>query len=336
MISSEKKMMEKFMRITNEKDENISSAFLNKYLYNLDNAIEAYFDNYNIDPCEDKIKEIEPNIEINEEKQFSIIPNFSNLLSFNLCKTLINDDKKEIEKLFKEIPSVINKKDLEINLKNKLCLFFLYDNNSIEKLKEIIEVIKTNLYINFKIENYCSIIKEEYKNSEIKLLLKEDVICPIIIFCHNINKEKGFNKNSIITVFDGKRESYDFPKFFIENLKQIKSNLCKNEQSFFGSNNYGTTNCRDNINEDNIINIKFIFPSGKCIEKTFLKNDTIETLYNYLISLGEELFSELDSTKFRIYINQPYTFFKEDSFKKTLREVNFNNNQIINIIDDSD
>ena len=83
MISSEKKMMEKFMRITNEKDENISSAFLNKYLYNLDNAIEAYFLNNNIDPIERKNIEIEPIIEIQKEKPFSIIPDFRKIFSFD-------------------------------------------------------------------------------------------------------------------------------------------------------------------------------------------------------------------------------------------------------------
>ena len=60
MSKEEKKMIQRFMTITKIKNENSSIAYLNKYLYNLDNAIEAYFLNNNIDPIERKNIEIEP------------------------------------------------------------------------------------------------------------------------------------------------------------------------------------------------------------------------------------------------------------------------------------
>ena len=339
MSKEEKKMIQRFMTITKIKNENSSIAYLNKYLYNLDNAIEAYFLNNNIDPIERKNIEIEPIIEIQKEKPFSIIPNFKKLISFDSCNNCFFEIENEIDEIFKDIPSIIDKNNFEKNLKQKLVLYILYDKNSISKLKEIMDIIKNNSYINFKIETFCSLIKEEYKNSSLKLNLAEDVICPIIVFCHNKNKDGGFNKNSIIAVFDGKRESYDFPSFFMEILKQNKNTINKFDKPSFSNHQYfvtdnGLNNNINGINEK--INIKFVFPGDKTIEKEFMKKDTIEDLYKYLLNLGDELFTELESDKFFIAIPHPFTPIKKDFYKKTLKELNFNNNQIINVIDDLD
>ena len=63
--------------------------------------------------------------------------------------------------------------------------------------------------------------------------------------------------------------------------------------------------------------------------------DTIEDLYNYLLSLGDKLYNELDSKQFYIAITEPFTPIKENYYKKTLKELNFTNNQRLNIMDNS-
>ena len=339
MSKEEKKMIQRFMKITNTKDENLSIAYLNKFLYNLDNAIEAYFSNNYINPIEKKNLEAEPVIEIQNEKPLSIFPNFTKMFSFDSCNNCLFENENKIDKIFKDIPSLINKNDFEKKLKQKLVLYILYDKNSISKLKEIIDIIKNNPYINFKIENFCSLIKEEYKNSLLKISLSEDVICPIIVFCHNKNKNDGFNKRSIIAVFDGKKESFDFPIFFMKILNQNKSTINQFDkpsfsiQEVFITDN-GLNNNKNGINEK--IKVTFFFPSDKNFEKEFFINDTIEDLYAYLLNLGDELYNELDSKNFYIAIPEPFTPIKEDFYNKTLKELNFKNEQTLNIIDNSD
>ena len=340
MSKEEKKMIQRFMKITKIQDENEAIAYLNKFRYNLDNAIDYYFIYNNIEPIEKKNLDIEPVIEIQKEKPFSIIPDFRKICSFDSCNNCLFEKENKNDQIFKDIPSLINKNDFEKQLKKKLVLYFLYDNNSISKLKEIIDIIKNNSYINFKIETFCSLTKEEFKNSFLKLNLCEDVICPIIVFCHNKNKNGGFNKNSIIGIFDGKRESYDFPSYFMEILNQNKSTINQFEKPSFSISTQqvfitddGFNNNKNGINEK--INIEFAFPGGEIIEKEFMIKDTIEDLYNYLLSLGDKLYNELDSKQFYIAITEPFTPIKENYYKKTLKELNFTNNQRLNIMDNS-
>ena len=84
--------------------------------------------------------------------------------------------------------------------------------------------------------------------------------------------------------------------------------------------------CKQNLpeepeeNDPNVCIIMFKYPNGeKNIEKRFLKSDKIIVLYNYVKSLGREIFSENTSYNFDLIQGLPYKNF-EESKNKTLEE----------------
>ena len=84
-------------------------------------------------------------------------------------------------------------------------------------------------------------------------------------------------------------------------------------------------------NNPDTCHIKFRFPDGeKCIERRFLKSDKIAALYNYVKSVGREIFSEPDSFDFEILFGYPPQNL-EDKKSNTLEEEGLFPNSILQI-----
>ena len=385
MNINESELVNQFMKITNISNKNFALAYLKKNKFDIENAIDEFFDNNNIDPCN-----VNNNDLLTEKNLSNILTNF---MSLEMCKNCIKN-RDTINSIFDGIPALINKNHLEKNLQKKLCLFFIYDDESFETLKNFLDFMKKNLYIFLKIQKYCVVLKDNYFNSGIELKLDKVLNCPVLLFCYNNLSKKGFIKSSVKEIYEIKKNNINnFPKFFLQALKKYKAqnNEIESETKEIEINNKeekneeindNNNNEKDNDNNNNkllnnnfinpklnkknslknikIINkiflqkpkeaknklpeepnlndlntilIQFQFPSDKRIERKFLISDKVELLYTYLISLDDQLYSELESKEFFLAFSQPYFPLKEEYFEKTLFELNFNKTQILVILD---
>ena len=385
MNINESELVNQFMKITNISNKNFALAYLKKNKFDIENAIDEFFDNNNIDPCN-----VNNNDLLTEKNLSNILTNF---MSLEMCKNCIKN-RDTINSIFDGIPALINKNHLEKNLQKKLCLFFIYDDESFETLKNFLDFMKKNLYIFLKIQKYCVVLKDNYFNSGIELKLDKVLNCPVLLFCYNNLSKKGFIKSSVKEIYEIKKNNINnFPKFFLQALKKYKAqnNEIESETKEIEINNKeekneeindNNNNEKDNDNNNNkllnnnfinpklnkknslknikIINkiflqkpkeaknklpeepnlndlntilIQFQFPSDKRIERKFLISDKVELLYTYLISLDDQLYSELESKEFFLAFSQPYFPLKEEYFDKTLFELNFNKTQILVILD---
>ena len=394
MSNNKNELIEKFMKITKISNNDFAFGYLKKYDFDLEKSIDLFFENNGINPCE--IKENNESDNTNS-KLFGILslPNFLSIQMFKNCK---RNENNSIDEKFTDLPSLINKKDFENYLDKKLCLYFLYDEDSKEEMKDLLNVIKNNSYINFKIEKYCVTLFNSFNSSNIELFLDDNLKCPIVLFCYNNINEKKFNKKSIKENFDGKKNVNEFPQFFFDTLKNYLFNLNKtssndnlefnektinneeintkineekkeeikiikneinlnnninNEIKFnqiYNQNNIPKLNKifylspfeaknklpeEPNLLDNDIVVILFLFPNHNRKQRNFLKSDKLEIVYTYLISLGKELYSELNSNYFYLALTRPYIPLKENYFNTTLSELNFNKTQLLIIINDT-
>ena len=165
MSNSNNELIEKFMKITKISNNDFAFGYLKKYDYDLEKSIDLFFENNGINPCE--IKENNESDNTNS-KLFGILslPNFLSIQMFKNCK---RNENNSIDEKFTDLPSLINKKYFENYLDKKLCLYFLYDEDSKEEMKDLLNVIKDNSYINFKIEKYCVTLFNNFNSSNIEL-----------------------------------------------------------------------------------------------------------------------------------------------------------------------
>lgn len=214
MNINESELINQFMKITNISNKNFALAYLKKNKFDIENAIDEFFDNNNIDPCN-----VNNNDLLTEKNLSNILTNF---MSLEMCKNCIKN-RDTINSIFDGIPALINKNHLEKNLQKKLCLFFIYDDESFETLKKFLDFIKKNLYIFLKIQKYCVVLKDNYFNSGIELKLDKALNCPVLLFCYNNLNKKGFIKSSVKEIYEIKNNNINnFPKFFLQALKKYK------------------------------------------------------------------------------------------------------------------
>ena len=274
MNINESELINQFMKITNISNKNFALAYLKKNKFDIENAIDEFFDNNNIDPCN-----VNNNDLLTEKNLSNILTNF---MSLEMCKNCIKN-RDTINSIFDGIPALINKNHLEKNLQKKLCLFFIYDDESFETLKKFLDFIKKNLYIFLKIQKYCVVLKDNYFNSGIELKLDKALNCPVLLFCYNNLNKKGFIKSSVKEIYEIKNNNINnFPKFFLQALKKYKeqnkeiesetkeieiNNKEEKNEEINDSNN----NEKDNDNNNNkLLNNNFINP--KLNKKNSLKN----------------------------------------------------------------
>ena len=274
MNINESELVNQFMKITNISNKNFALAYLKKNKFDIENAIDEFFDNNNIDPCN-----VNNNDLLTEKNLSNILTNF---MSLEMCKNCIKN-RDTINSIFDGIPALINKNHLEKNLQKKLCLFFIYDDESFETLKKFLDFIKKNLYIFLKIQKYCVVLKDNYFNSGIELKLDKVLNCPVLLFCYNNLSKKGFIKSSVKEIYEIKKNNINnFPKFFLQALKKYKAqnNEIESETKEIEINNKeeknekindNNNNEKDNDNNNNkLLNNNFINP--KLNEKNSLKN----------------------------------------------------------------
>ena len=86
----------------------------------------------------------------------------------------------------------------------------------------------------------------------------------------------------------------------------------------------------DDDNPDKCI-ILFRFPDGeKNVQRKFLKQDKIQVLYDYIKSLGREIFSENEHHHFSLLQTFPFKLF-DDKKDKTLEEEGLFPNSVLQI-----
>ena len=245
MNINESELINQFMKITNISNKNFALAYLKKNKFDIENAIDEFFDNNNIDPCN-----INNNDLLTEKNLSNILTNF---MSLEMCKNCIKN-RDTINSIFDGIPALINKNHLEKNLQKKLCLFFIYDDESFETLKKFLDFIKKNLYIFLKIQKYCVVLKDNYFNSGIELKLDKALNCPVLLFCYNNLNKKGFIKSSVKEIYEIKNNNINnFPKFFLQALKKYKAqnNEIESETKEIEINNKEEENEEINDNNNN-------------------------------------------------------------------------------------
>ena len=274
MNINESELVNQFMKITNISNKNFALAYLKKNKFDIENAIDEFFDNNNIDPCN-----VNNNDLLTEKNLSNILTNF---MSLEMCKNCIKN-RDTINSIFDGIPALINKNHLEKNLQKKLCLFFIYDDESFETLKNFLDFMKKNLYIFLKIQKYCVVLKDNYFNSGIELKLDKVLNCPVLLFCYNNLSKKGFIKSSVKEIYEIKKNNINnFPKFFLQALKKYKEQNkeiesetkeieINNKEEKNEEINDNNNNEKDNDNNNNkLLNNNFINP--KLNKKNSLKN----------------------------------------------------------------
>ena len=293
MNINESELVNQFMKITNISNKNFALAYLKKNNFDIENAIDEFFDNNNIDPCN-----VNNNDLLTEKNLSNILTNF---MSLEMCKNCIKN-RDTINSIFDGIPALINKNHLEKNLQKKLCLFFIYDDESFETLKNFLDFMKKNLYIFLKIQKYCVVLKDNYFNSGIELKLDKVLNCPVLLFCYNNLSKKGFIKSSVKEIYEIKKNNINnFPKFFLQALKKYKAqnNEIESETKEIEINNKeekneeindNNNNEKDNDNSNNkLSNTNFI--NSKINKKNSLKN--VKTINKIFLQKPKEAKNKL-------------------------------------------
>lgn len=82
--------------------------------------------------------------------------------------------------------------------------------------------------------------------------------------------------------------------------------------------------------DPNSTSIVFRYPDGeKRVERRFLKTNKVQTLYDFVFSLGKEIYTEPDYSKFSLI--QPFPFKTYDNMDKTLEEETLFPNAVLQI-----
>ena len=195
MNINESELVNQFMKITNISNKNFALAYLKKNKFDIENAIDEFFDNNNIDPCN-----VNNNDLLTEKNLSNILTNF---MSLEMCKNCIKN-RDTINSIFDGIPALINKNHLGSG--------------------DFLDFMKKNLYIFLKIQKYCVVLKDNYFNSGIELKLDKVLNCPVLLFCYNNLSKKGFIKSSVKEIYEIKKNNINnFPKFFLQALKKYKA-----------------------------------------------------------------------------------------------------------------
>ena len=109
--------------------------------------------------------------------------------------------------------------------------------------------------------------------------------------------------------------SYNSELYYNELIKNNNFNHSKKKNSNYSNNNINNGFSKEN---NNITTIVFRFPSSKSVKKTFYIYDRIELMFDFINSLGDEIFKELKQKTFIFSQPFPNKFFtlreKEQTF----------------------
>ena len=250
-------------------------------------------------------------------------------LANQLIELSLNEEMKNIQKV---IFPIFDKSDIgQEMIKNgkidkfpSLLLCKYKNNKNLYIIEKITESINKTL-LSEKLKNiYSSIKKRESskkKNSNINL---------------NLNKKPIFSAGDIIAqqkrdleelerMVNEKREKKE--KEELEKKKKEEELIKLNEKIELIKKNLPEEPNDSNPNKSIIV---FRYPDGeKNIERKFLKNHTIQILYDFVESLGREIYTEENLNKFILI--QTFPFKKYEDKEKTLEEEGLYPNSVIQI-----
>ena len=250
-------------------------------------------------------------------------------LANQLIELSLNEEMKNIQKV---IFPIFDKSDIgQEMIKNgkidkfpTLLLCKYKNNKNLYIIEKITESINKTL-LSEKLKNiYSSIKKRESskkKNSNINL---------------NLNKKPIFSAGDIIAqqkrdleelerMVNEKREKKE--KEELEKKKKEEELIKLNEKIELIKKNLPEEPNDSNPNKSIIV---FRYPDGKKnIERKFLKNHTIQILYDFVESLGREIYTEENLNKFILI--QTFPFKKYEDKEKTLEEEGLYPNSVIQI-----
>ena len=250
-------------------------------------------------------------------------------LANQLIELSLNEEMKNIQKV---IFPIFDKYDIgQEMIKNgkidkfpTLLLCKYKNNKNLYIIEKITESINKTL-LSEKLKNiYSSIKKRESskkKNSNINL---------------NLNKKPIFSAGDIIAqqkrdleelerMVNEKREKKE--KEELEKKKKEEELIKLNEKIELIKKNLPEEPNDSNPNKSIIV---FRYPDGeKNIERKFLKNHTIQILYDFVESLGREIYTEENLNKFILI--QTFPFKKYEDKEKTLEEEGLYPNSVIQI-----
>ena len=157
----------------------------------------------------------------------------------------------------------------------------------------------------------------ELINKNIKKILGPDSNYNILTDAEILEKQK----NDMMALENQALKSQEEEKVEEEKLKEIDIRAEKAKNEIGDEPNAG--------NEDSTT-ICFRYPDGeKRIERRFLKSDKIRKLYDYVTSLGREIYTEEGNNTFSLY--QPFPPKKYDNMENTLEKEGLFPNAIIQI-----
>ena len=288
---------------------------------------------------------------------------FSPLLTlFSSCYNHSDSDEEDDSKIFHFLPNKV--KDFSkftLYIKKYLGIIFFYDRNNFEFLKEFINKICRNTTIMDILKQKCLIFpilstsSNGYKIQDI--ISDSNLTCPSLIFCYNKEKENIFGKNNIIEIIKEESMSIDiFYKTLTNLIMQIDEKNNINKNILQESNSYNILTDGEILKKKEILEniektaeelkkkfeiepdkdnpdcctISFRFPDGdKRQDRRFLKNNKVKDLYDYVKSLGNEIYTEEGNGVFSLY--QPFPPKKYENMENTLENEGLFPNAVIQI-----
>ena len=206
----------------------------------------------------------------------------------------------------------LNVFNLKKILDNKLGLIILYSNerdliifNNIKKDTDI------NLILAKSYKEIYNPINSNFSQSIIKILDidNNNQHFPLLLIIITLKNERTLNSKCLISYL----HRNEINENSIKNM--IKQNQYKNNTIIAEPRNTYS-------NANHICKILFKFPDGKIIERNFLKNDKIESLYKFIqYSHSEYDFNLIQLYPYKIYNNLKNTLEEEDLFPSSVIQI---------------
>ena len=314
-IHSEKK--NKFIRTPCKMDFNVFKEEVNKFLTKIENEKKNM--NSNIDNNKDDLENnYYQNSQLNNYSYENNVINFNNNInsknsnfiysnqsfnsnnynSFQNISLIQSNNEQNMNKISNK-----NKNTINSNNKSSFLNNFNIPNNQ-----------NNNLLVNNSSNISSKKIKENYQtNSKVNGSYNSELYYKELIKNNNIN---NLNKNN--------------SNYFNNNI----NNEFSENNNILNQNSIQSINESYNENNNNTTKIVFRFPSLKRVNKTFNKYDKIELMFDFINSLGDEIFKELKQKSFIFSQPFPNKFFTLKDKEQTFYEAELWPEGILDIIPD--
>ena len=294
----------------------------------------------NIDKFKNKINELLTDKKIIESKNDSTKKYSNEFLNDNINN---NNYKFDYDNVFNHqisIDNINNTNDsyqnYNKNNNNSFQNYSIFQNNNEYNINKIPNLYQNiiNCNNNPSSLNNINILNYQNNNSlENNSINNSDI---------NIKKnyQSNFGMNGIYNSELYYNELISNDNFNFNNLNQNSNYFNNINKGFSKENNILIHNSNKSINEsyngnnNNMAKIIFRFPSLKRVEKTFNKYDKIELMFDFINSLGDEIYKELNQKTFKFSQPFPNKFFTIKDKEQTFYEAELWPEGILDIIPD--